>query len=142
MRFGFFSLFLLFNAFFDLSPAKADPVPFACTLRPDGHTVSVTIKNPFDRETSCQVNCQFSTQRAGTSFQISCTRTVQPGTEAEICKKVYDKEPLVKMTGGDGDCIKQIPLDENKAEPEDDNDALIKRMMKDSEDTIDRQPEK
>lgn len=142
MRFGVFCFSLLFVALTDFSSAKADPAPFACTLQPDGHSVGVTIKNPFARETSCQVNCQFSTKSAGTSFQISCTRTAQPGVETEICKKVYEKGALVAMTGGGGECIK--PLDEEKSEQQndDDNDALMKRIMKDSEDAIDRQPEK
>jgi hypothetical protein len=145
LRARFFALLFSIVFLCGMTAAYAEPVPFACTLQPDNQTVRVTIKNPFDRETHCQVNCQFSTQHAGKSFQISCTREVQPGVDAEICKQVYDKEPLVKMTGGDGDCIKQQPLEEEKAEQQksdDDDEAMIQKMMKDSQDFIERNRQK
>jgi hypothetical protein len=114
--------------------AFAEPVPFSCAIQPDGKTVSVKIKNPFDRETSCQVNCQISTQQKGTEFQISCTRTVAAGTESEICSKVYEEGGLTTMRGGDGDCIRQQSLEEQKQEEDKsdaETDALMRQMMKD-----------
>jgi hypothetical protein len=125
-----------------LAPAAAlaEPVPFSCTILPDAHSVRVVIANPFDRETHCQVNCQFSTTRKGTSFQISCGTTVQPGgKETELCLKVYDEEPLVKMTGGDGDCIRQKPAAEEKEDDDEDEDEMIKKLMQQGEDFIKRQ---
>jgi hypothetical protein len=61
--------------------AQAEPVPFSCTILPGGKSVRVAISNPFDRETSCQVNCQFSTTARGTSIQLSCSNTVVAGAK-------------------------------------------------------------
>src|ERR1700686_2507720 len=89
--------------------ALAEPVPFSCTILPDGKSVRVAISNPFDRETSCQVNCQFSTKSKGTSIQLSCGKNVAAGgKDKELCIRDVGDETLVKMTGGDGDCVKQL----------------------------------
>ena len=123
--------------------ALADPVPFSCTIGPGGKTIRVAISNPFDRETHCQVNCQFSTQNRGTSLQLSCGKTVAAGaTDVELCLRAADRQVPVKMTGGDGDCVKQLSDAEQaakeKAEDEDD-EKLIKDLMKQSDEFIKRQ---
>jgi len=122
--------------------AWAEPVPFSCTILPDGKTIRVAISNPFDRDTSCQVNCQFSTRSQGASLQLSCTKTVAAGAkDVQLCVRDPDKETPVKMTGGDGSCIKQLSAAEEKEKDEDD-DALIKGLMKQSDEFIKQQREK
>lgn len=118
--------------------AQADPAQFACTIQPDKQTVRVTIKNPFETETQCMVNCEISTQRAGTKFLVSCGRPVKPGVEGELCVKKDDEGTLVSMIGGDGDCIKPLPPEPAEEKKDDDDDALIQKMMKDSQDFIDK----
>ncbi len=108
-----------------LAPAQADP--FTCKISADGKSVDAMIANPFKRDASCQVNCQLSTTRAGTSFQISCTKEVAPGAaEVVLCSKTVDDGTLVKMTGGSGECTNPEPKASN-ADKDDDIDvqALI-----------------
>jgi hypothetical protein len=48
------SVLLAFIIYSYLMPAAlAEPVPFSCTILPDGKSMRVAISNPFDRETSC-----------------------------------------------------------------------------------------
>ena len=58
------------------APAKTS---FTCRISSDGKTVDAMIVNPYDTETSCQVNCQISTTQAGTTHNISCTKQIAPG---------------------------------------------------------------
>lgn len=67
----------------------------------------------------CQVNCQFATDR-GSSFQISCTKVVEPGTQAELRMKTYDKGTVIRVTGGGAECIR--PLEDTAAIGNDDED--------------------
>jgi hypothetical protein len=125
-----------------MTAALAEPVPFSCTILPDGKSVRVAISNPFDRETSCQVNCQFSTTSSGTSFQLSCTNNVAAGgKDVELCIRDLSEGTLVKMTGGDGDCIKQLSEEEQKArekKSDDDADHELKKAMKQGDDMLNR----
>jgi len=122
--------------------AMAEPVPFSCTILPNGKSVRVAISNPFDRETSCQVNCQFSTTSRGTSFQLSCTNNVAAGgKDVQLCVRDLSEGTLVKMTGGDGDCIKQLSEEELKArekKSDEDADAELKKAMKQGDDMLNR----
>jgi len=122
--------------------AMAEPVPFSCTILPDGKSVRVAISNPFDRETSCQVNCQFSTTSRGTSFQLSCTNNVAAGgKDVQLCVRDLSEGTLVKMTGGGGDCIKQMSEEELKArekKSDEDADAEFKKAMKQGDDMLNR----
>ena len=122
--------------------AMAEPVPFSCTILPNGKSVRVAISNPFDRETSCQVNCQFSTTSRGTSFQLSCTNNVAAGGEdVQLCIRDLSEGTLVKMTGGDGDCVKQLSEEELKArekKSDEDADAELKKAMKQGDDMLNR----
>jgi hypothetical protein len=122
--------------------AMAEPVPFSCTILPNGKSVRVAISNPFDRETSCQVNCQFSTTSRGTSFQLSCTNNVAAGgKDVQLCIRDLSEGTLVKMTGGDGDCIKQLSEEELKArekKSDEDADAELKKAMKQGDDMLNR----
>ena len=122
--------------------AMAEPVPFSCTILPNGKSVRVAISNPFDRETSCQVNCQFSTTSRGTSFQLSCTNNVAAGgKDVQLCIRDLSEGTLVKMTGGDGDCVKQLSEEELKArekKSDEDADAELKKAMKQGDDMLNR----
>jgi hypothetical protein len=137
------SVALAFVIYSCLMPAAmAEPVPFSCTILPGGKSVRVAISNPFDRETSCQVNCQFSTTSRGTSFQLSCTNNIAAGgKDVQLCVRDLSEGTLVKMTGGDGDCIKQLSEEELKArekKSDEDADAEFKKAMKQGDDMFNR----
>ena len=90
------------------APAKADG--FSCRISADGKTVDAMIANPYKSETSCQVDCQVSTTRAGATFSVSCGKTVAPGVgQVVLCSHAYDKGKLVKMVGGKGSCVNPEP---------------------------------
>jgi hypothetical protein len=122
--------------------AEEAAAPFTCTILPDGKSVRVAVSNPFDRETSCQVNCQFSTTASGASFQNSCGKEVAAGAkDVELCVHEYSKGTLVKMTGGDGSCVKQCTEEEVKEREKKsdvDDDELIRKLQKQGQDFIDR----
>jgi hypothetical protein len=103
------------------APAKADG--FSCRVSADGKTVDAMIANPYAIETSCQVNCQVSTTQAGTTFGVSCSKTVAPGVgEVVLCTQTFDKGKLVKMVSGNGNCIKPLSPDDAAAKDKDDDD--------------------
>jgi len=120
----------------DAAPAKA-PSPaaantgasalaktgFTCRISSDGKTVDAMIANPYATETSCQVNCQISTTQAGTTHNISCTKQIAPGVgQAVLCSHTYEKERLVKMVSGNGECIKPLAPDADTAKDKKDKD--------------------
>jgi hypothetical protein len=107
--------------------AKADA--YSCRISPDGKSVAAAITNPYKSETSCQVNCQVATTRAGSSFQISCTKQVAAGAgEVVLCSKTVEKGKLVKVIGGSGDCMNPEPPPED-AKKDDDDDAKVMQQM-------------
>ncbi len=109
--------------------AALKPGAFACRIAADGATVEAVISNPYKAEASCQVNCQMATTKPGTSFQISCSKSIEAGVEGIVCSKTLDKGKLVKMIGGSGTCTDPTPVKES--EKEDDDDAEIEKLMGD-----------
>ena len=92
-------------------PKATDPEKpsFACRIAADGLSAEAVIANPYGEETSCSVDCQISTTRAGTTFGFSCSKTAAGGgVESVLCKHVFDKGKLVKMTGGRASCVKPL----------------------------------
>jgi hypothetical protein len=118
-----------------LAPAPAEaqapalkPGGFTCRISPDGKSVDAVIVNPYKTETSCYINCQLSTTKAGTTFSVSCGRPAAPGVEAVLCSHSIDSGKVVKMTGGDGDCTK--PLEpEDAAAAKEKEDAEVEKLM-------------
>lgn len=54
-------------------PKAADPEKpsFACRIAVDGLSADAVVANPYGEETSCTVDCQMATTRAGTTFSFS-----------------------------------------------------------------------
>lgn len=118
-----------------LAPAAAvKPGSFACRISPDCKSVDAVIVNPYKSETSCQIDCQLSTTKAGTTFSVPCGRNAAPGAEAVLCSHSFDKGKLVTMISGEGDCLDPTPKPEKAEKNDDDIDVqkLIKRMPKPS----------
>lgn len=106
------------------APAKDS---FSCRIAADGLSVEAVIANPYKAEASCQVDCQISTTRAGTTFGVSCGKSVAPGVgEVVLCKQTFDKGKLVKMVSGKGSCT-----DPTAADKDDDDDAEVEKLMGD-----------
>jgi hypothetical protein len=99
--------------------------PFSCKISADGKSVAAAIANPYKRDASCQVNCQISTTKAGTSFQVSCTKEIPPGGETVLCTKSFDGGRLVKMIGGSGSCMNPEPPPEDADKDDEDVQKLI-----------------
>jgi hypothetical protein len=102
--------------------------PFTCTVQPDGKSVRAALANPFPTETSCTIDCQFSTSKPGTTFMLSCTRSVEAGgAEVELCTKTFDEGRVVKMVSGHGDCVTPLPADKADAD-DDDEDVDVQKL--------------
>jgi hypothetical protein len=99
--------------------------PFSCKISTDGKSVAAAIANPYKRDASCQVNCQISTTKAGTSFQVSCTKEIGPGGETVLCSKTFEGGRLVKMIGGSGSCLNPEPPPEQADKDDVDVQKLI-----------------
>jgi hypothetical protein len=87
-------------------PVLADPVPFSCTVLPDGESASLMLTNPFDHEASCLATCQFSTAKYDIRPQITCTKPVPAGKEVQMCILKSPGEKLVALMNSSGDCSK------------------------------------
>jgi hypothetical protein len=110
------------------APAPAPAEGFSCRISADGKALDAMIANPYKSETSCQVDCQVSTTRAGSTFSVSCAKTVAAGAGLVVlCSHVYDKGKLVKMVGGKGACVNPEPAaaDKDKDDDEVDVQSLI-----------------
>ena len=101
--------------------------PFSCKISADGKSVAAAIADPFNRDASCQVNCQMSTTKAGISFQISCAKEIGPGGETVLCSKTFDGGRLVKMIDGSGSCLDPVP----PAEDADKDDVDVHKLITD-----------
>jgi hypothetical protein len=105
--------------------------PFSCKISADGKSVAAAIANPYKRDASCQVNCQISTTKPGTSFQVSCTKEIAPGGETVLCSKTFDGGRLVKMIGGSGDCLNPEPPPEKADKADKDDDVDVQKLITD-----------
>jgi hypothetical protein len=86
--------------------AMAEPVPFSCTVLPNGESASLMLTNPFDHEASCLASCQFSTAKYGVRPQITCTKPVPGGKEVQMCILDAPGEKLLTLMSSSGDCTK------------------------------------
>jgi hypothetical protein len=104
------------------------PGTFICRISADGRSFDAMIANPYKDETSCSVNCQVSTTRAGTTEQSSCTKSVAPGAgEVVLCSRTIDNGRFVKVVGGSGQCVNPTPA----AAEKDDDDVDVQKLIGD-----------
>jgi hypothetical protein len=122
-----------------VAPAAAAPAVdakvdgFTCRISPDGKTVDAMIANPYKSETSCQMDCQMSTTKAGTTFSVSCSNQVAAGAgQVVLCSHSVAEGRAVKMLSGKGDCIKPLEerTDSEKANDKAAHDAEEAEMQK------------
>jgi hypothetical protein len=89
-------------------PARAEAVPFNCTILDDGRAVRITVSNPASAERSCLVSCRFSTYQSSFESQFMCAHMVPAGAnDMEMCTKPSGGAQLVKQVHGSADCIRR-----------------------------------
>jgi hypothetical protein len=136
-------------------PAFAADVA-TCTLSADKKSVTVTASNPYSKVMACEVNCDMAI--AGGFATVSCAKPVPVGSKDFVmCTDVADEgHPYVKVKGTKVNCPDPSgpPATANgepaKAEPAkddgDDDDAkadeLMKKMLKQGQELLDRQKQK
>ena len=125
---------------FSFGAVAQTPPKFNCQISADKLTLRVTITNPYDQPTHCQVNCHLSGNTPGSTFSSSCGKTV-PAKAGDflLCEQqLPDKRPFgVVDASSNAECIK--PLTETDKEKEDENeDELIKKLEKDGLDMLKR----
>lgn len=117
-----------------VAPVAAQRDSFSCRISADGHSVDAVIANPHNHDASCQVDCQISTTKAGTTFSVSCGKNVEAGVaEAVLCTHTFDKGKLVKMVGGKGSCTStEVPAEKaGNDKDDDDDDADVQNLVND-----------
>jgi len=115
-------------------PVAAKRDAFNCRISADGQSVDAVISNPNNHEASCQVDCQVSTTKAGTTFSVSCGKNVEAGAaDAVLCTHTFDKGKLVKMVGGKGSCMStEVPPEKaDKDKDDDDDDVDVQNLVND-----------
>ena len=90
-----------------VTAAKAETVPFTCTILPGDESVRIGVTNPAATPRSCLVSCRFSTPLWGGEAQIMCAHMVPQGAkDVEMCTKTSGGVKLVALTHGSADCIR------------------------------------
>jgi hypothetical protein len=112
------------------------PAPFSCTIDGDGQSVRVKVSNPHPHEAQCTVNCSFNTTKTGTRFGVECGRGVGAGAkDFELCVKTFNGGRIVKLLEGKASCLNTEVKEEQ--DDDEDSDALIQKLQKQSQDFID-----
>jgi hypothetical protein len=88
-------------------PASAESVPFNCIILPGNDVASILMTNTLDSYATCIVTCKFSTTKYDNNPQITCAKPVPSGKEVEMCRVTSGGDKMVKLTGGQADCIRQ-----------------------------------
>jgi len=86
--------------------AKADEVPFTCTILPGEELASIMMTNPLASDASCIVTCKFSTTKYDNNPQITCAKAVPPGKEVEMCRLTSGGDKFVRLSEGRADCLR------------------------------------
>ena len=88
--------------------ARAESVPFSCTVVNDGLAVRISVSNPAGTERSCLVSCRFKTPHWGGETQGMCAHMVAAGArDVEMCTRTSGGVQLLEQTHGSADCIRR-----------------------------------
>ena len=116
------------------------PPKFVCQISADKLTLRVTVTNPYDQPTHCQVNCHLSGSAPGSTFSSSCGKTV-PAKAGDflLCEQqLPDKRPYgIVDASSNAECIKPL-TDADRQKEDEDDDALVKKLEKDGQDFLKR----
>lgn len=113
---------------------------FSCAVSQDKLTLRITITNPYDQNTHCQVNCHLSGATPGSTFSSSCGKSV-PGKAVDflLCEQQLPEKRTYGSVdaSSNAECIKPLSDAEKQKEDEDD-EALADRLQKESLDILKR----
>lgn len=116
------------------------PPNFVCEISADKLTLRVTVTNPYDQPTHCQVNCHLSGSAPGSTFSSSCGKTVpaKAGVFLLCEQQLPNKRPYgVVDASSNAECIKPL-TDADRQKEDEDDDALVKKLEKDGQDFLKR----
>jgi hypothetical protein len=88
------------------TPALAEIVPFSCIILPGEDVASILMTNALDSAATCIVTCKFSTTKYDNNPQVTCAKPVPAGKEVEMCRLTSGGDKMVKLTGGQAECMK------------------------------------
>jgi hypothetical protein len=132
-------------------PAFADNIA-KCTLGADKKTVTVTASNPYSQVMACEVNCHMDLP--GGFATVVCVKPVPVGAKDFVmCTDVSsDGHANTRVKETEANCPDpSAPPAASKAEPAKDDgdddddakaDAVMKKMMKQGQEFLDRQKRK
>lgn len=121
-------------------PALSQTPKFACQISEDKLTLRVTITNPYDQNTHCQVNCHLSGSTPGSTFSSSCGKTIpEKAVDFLLCEQqLPDKRRYGAVDrSSNAECVKPL-TDAQKQKEEDDDDELVKKLEKEGLDMLKR----
>jgi hypothetical protein len=131
---------LLVVALLVLPVAAHAQTKFVCQISPDKLTLRVTVTNPYDQPTHCQVNCHLSGSAPGSTFSSSCGKTV-PAKAGDflLCEQqLPDKRPYgVVDASSNAECIKPL-TDADRQKEDEDDDEFVKKLEKEGLDMLKR----
>jgi hypothetical protein len=86
--------------------ARAEQVPYQCTILPGEEIASIMITNSLGINASCIVSCKFSTTRYNNNPQITCAKPVPAGKEVQMCLLTSGGDRMVNLIEGHAECTK------------------------------------
>jgi hypothetical protein len=88
-----------------VTPASAESVAFDCVILPGAEEATISLTNSLTRDASCIVTCKFSTTKYDNNPQISCAKPVPAGKQVEMCRLTSGGDKMIKLIGGQAECI-------------------------------------
>jgi hypothetical protein len=134
-----------------VAPALADNVA-VCTLGADKKTVTVTASNPYAQVMACEVNCNMAIPDGFAT--VVCVKPVPVGAKDFVmCTHVATEgHSYTRVKDAEVNCPDPAaPTAASKVEPSKDDDgddddakadAMMKKMLKQGQDFLDRQKQK
>lgn len=122
--------------------ALAADVTAICKLADDKRTVTVAFTNPETKTMQCEVNCDMAL--SGGFGTVVCVKPVPGGAKDQVlCTEVHQGSTAwVRVRGSEVNCRDPngtpVTSADEKAE-EEEADAMIKKLQKQSQDFIDQQ---
>jgi hypothetical protein len=123
-----------------LAALAQTPQKFSCRISDDKLTLRVTVTNPYDQPTHCQVNCHLSGSSPGSTFSSSCGKTV-PAKAGDflLCEQqLPGKRPYgVVNPTSNAACVKPL-TDADRQKEDEEDEAFVKKLEKEGLDMLKR----
>jgi hypothetical protein len=126
-------------------PALADNVA-TCTLSTDRKTVTITASNPYAQVMACEVNCHMEIPHGFAT--VLCAKPVPAGARNFVVCAEADKDGMLytRVKDTEANCPDPAAAPAAAKKDEDDSDAeadeMMKKMLKQGQEFLDRQKRK